>query len=86
MQFIFGPILVALGIAMMRYSVQLTNTFGKSDFAERWLTSTKGVGGAGTYTLWRPDRPGNRNHCGLWFFGMIDVIKNLLLFFVPHSS
>ena len=49
MRFIFGPIVIVLGILMMKYTVQVTNFTGQIGFAEKYL---KG-GLAGTYTWWR---------------------------------
>jgi len=51
MRFIFAPMLLALGILVMKYSVAITDQFsGKIDFAEKYL----GTGiGAGTYTWWK---------------------------------
>jgi hypothetical protein len=49
MRFIFGPLIIVLGVLMMKYTVQITETTGKIDFAEKYL---KG-GLAGTYTWWR---------------------------------
>ncbi len=50
MRFILGPLIVAGGILIMKYSVQITNIFGQVDFAEKYL---RGGIGAGTYTLWK---------------------------------
>jgi len=50
MRFILGPLLIVLGVLMMKYTFQLTNYTGKIDFAEKYLGT--GVG-AGTYTWWR---------------------------------
>jgi hypothetical protein len=50
MRFIFGPIMIALGVLLMKYTVQITNFTGALDFAEKYL---KGGVGAGTYTWWR---------------------------------
>ncbi len=51
MRFIFAPMVLALGILIMKYSVPITDQFsGKIDFAEKYL----GTGiGAGTYTWWK---------------------------------
>lgn len=38
---------IGVGIALMRYSYQLTQLFGYNSLAERYL------GQAGTYTMWR---------------------------------
>ncbi len=50
MRFFLAPIVFALGVLVMKYTVQVTNMTGKIDFAEKYL----GTGiGAGTYTFWR---------------------------------
>lgn len=51
MRFFLSPLIFALGILFMKYSVQITEQFsGKIDFAEKYL----GAGiGAGTYTWWK---------------------------------
>ncbi|HYF05588.1 MAG TPA: hypothetical protein VEA59_05440 [Patescibacteria group bacterium] len=46
---ILGPILVVLGVLMMKYSVGLTNIVGKIGFAERIFQPPL----AGTYTWWK---------------------------------
>lgn len=49
MRFILGPLIIVLGVLMMKYTVQITENTGRIDFAEKYL---KG-GLAGTYTWWR---------------------------------
>lgn len=49
MHFIQGLIGVAAGFILIRYSIPLTDMFGKVDWAERNLHG----GMAGTYTLYR---------------------------------
>ena len=49
MRWIFGPLLIALGILLMKYSFWITQQTGKIDFAERYLQSPL----AGTYTWWK---------------------------------
>jgi hypothetical protein len=81
MQFIFGPILVALGILIMRYTVQITNFTGEIDFAERIFSG--GIG-AGTYTWWRLVGLAIAIIGGMWFFGigglLTDIIGNVFTF------
>jgi hypothetical protein len=50
MRFILAPLVILLGLACMRYNVQLTEFTGQIDFAEKYLG-----GGllAGTYTWYR---------------------------------
>lgn len=49
MRFIYGMIGIAVGFLLIRYSVQLTESLGQIDWAERYLKS----GMAGTYTMYR---------------------------------
>jgi hypothetical protein len=76
MRFILGPLLVAAGIAMMRYTVELTNISGKIDFAEKYLG---GGLAAGTYSWWRLVGLFLCIIGALWFFGMLGVIGDLLV-------
>jgi len=49
MRFILGPLIIAAGIAMMKYSFWITEQTGKIDFAEKYLQPPL----AGTYTWWK---------------------------------
>jgi hypothetical protein len=49
MRFLLGPLIIVLGVAMMKYSFWITQQTGKIDFAERYLQSPL----AGTYTWWK---------------------------------
>jgi hypothetical protein len=49
MQIIYGLIGVAIGFLLIRYSVALTESMGKMEWAERYLRS----GMAGTYSMYR---------------------------------
>jgi hypothetical protein len=49
MRFVWGIMWVIIGILLMRYTFQITNLFGKVEWAERNLQG----GFGGTYTLWR---------------------------------
>jgi hypothetical protein len=49
MRWIFGPLVIIGGIAMMKYSFWITQQTGKIDFAEKYLASPL----AGTYTWWK---------------------------------
>lgn len=80
MQFIFGPIVILLGLAMMRYTVQITNMTGKIDFAERIFSA--GLG-AGTYTWWRLVGLGIMILGALWLFGLLSVLGGLLTAVTP---
>jgi hypothetical protein len=64
-----------LGIAFMRYSVQITNVTGKFEFAEKYLG-----GGllSGTYTFYKLLGLGLTILGALWFFGLTDVITTPL--------
>lgn len=49
MRFVWGIITILIGIAVIRYSFQITNTFGKIGWAENHL----GGGLGGTYAMWK---------------------------------
>jgi hypothetical protein len=49
MRFILGPIIIAIGVLLMKYSVLIANFTGMVGFAEKYLTG----GLAGTYTLYK---------------------------------
>ena len=49
MNFVWGTLCIVIGIALMRYTFQVTTMFGRVDWAERNLSSGMG----GTFTLWR---------------------------------
>ncbi len=68
MKFVLAPLLFALGILCMKYTVVITNNTGKIDFAEKYL----GTGiGAGTYTWWRLFGLAMCILSVLWVFGVI---------------
>jgi hypothetical protein len=68
MRFFFSPLVLALGVLIMKYTVQVTNMTGKIDFAEKYL----GTGiGAGTYTFWRLFGLGLCILSVLWLFGKL---------------
>jgi len=68
MRFFLSPIVFAIGILLMKYSVQVTNMTGKIDLAEKYL----GTGiGAGTYTWWKLVGLGLCILSALWLFGML---------------
>ncbi len=69
MRFIFSPLLFALGILCMKYSVQITDGFsGKIELAEKYLAG--GIG-AGTYTWWKIFGLGLCVLSVLWLFNML---------------
>jgi hypothetical protein len=76
MRFILGPILVAVGILMMKYTVKITEFTGKIDFAEEYLG--KGLA-AGTYTWWRLVGLVMAILGAMWFLGMLDIVGNALV-------
>lgn len=80
MQFILGPLVMLLGILMMRYTVQITNFTGKIDWAEQFFSS--GVG-AGTYTMWRLVGLGITILGALWFFGLLSVLGSVISAVAP---
>ncbi|MCC7356073.1 MAG: hypothetical protein IT410_00445 [Candidatus Doudnabacteria bacterium] len=49
MRFILAPLLFALGVLMMKYTVKVTEFMGTVGFAEKYMRS----GFAGTYTWYR---------------------------------
>ena len=73
MRFILGPIIIALGILMMRYTVDITNVTGKLDWAEQWFG---GGLAAGTYTWWRLVGLFFVILGSLWLFGLIGLVGN----------
>ena len=74
MQFIFGPLLIVLGVLMMRYTVQITNFTGDIDWAEQYLG---GGTAAGTYTLWRIVGLVLALLGAMWLFGLLGLIGSL---------
>jgi hypothetical protein len=75
MRFILAPLIVALGILIMKYTVQITNATGQIDFAERIFSG--GIG-SGTYTWWRLCGLGFAILGGMWFLGITSLIGDLL--------
>ncbi len=49
MRYILAPLVIALGVIVMKYSFWITQQTGKIDFAEKYLPSPL----AGTYTWWK---------------------------------
>ena len=49
MRFIYATIGIIVGFLLIKYSVQLTETLGRMDWAERYLRG----GMAGTYSMYR---------------------------------
>jgi hypothetical protein len=49
MRFVWGVITIIIGMLVMRYNFQITNTFGKVGWAENHL----GGGLGGTYVMWK---------------------------------
>jgi hypothetical protein len=49
MRFVWGIIWITIGVLLIRYTFQITNLFGKVDWAERHLSS----GFGGTYAMYR---------------------------------
>jgi hypothetical protein len=75
MRFILAPLVVLLGILMMRYTVQITNMTGPVDFAEKYLG-----GGlfAGTYTFYRLVGVAFCIIGAMWFFGVLGLLSGPL--------
>ena len=49
MRYFLGPLVIAGGIAIIKYSFWITQQTGKIDFAEKYLASPL----SGTYTWWK---------------------------------
>lgn len=49
MKFILGPLLIVIGVLMMKYTVWITNQVGRVDMADRYLPWFM----SGTYSWWR---------------------------------
>ena len=72
-------LLIAIGVLLMRYTVQVTNFTGKFGWAERYLA---GGFGAGTYTFFRLLGLTFCVLAILWLFGVIDFTPA----FTPETS
>jgi hypothetical protein len=83
MRFIFAPIIIVLGLLLMKYTVQVTNFTGKIDWAEKYLGSGFF---SGTYTLWRLVGLIFISLAALWLFGMLDLLGHLISSIVPAST
>lgn len=72
MRWFFSPILIALGILIMKYTVAITNQFtGPIGFAEQYLRDF-----GGTYAFWRLFGLGLCIFGLLWITGVINVNTN----------
>lgn len=72
MRFIFSPLLIALGILIMKYCVAITNGFtGPIDFAEKYLRFF-----GGTYGFWRLFGLGLVIFGMMWLTGLVAVNQN----------
>ena len=49
MRYLLGPLIVVLGIVIIKYSFWITQQTGKIDIAEKYLPAPM----AGTYTWWK---------------------------------
>ena len=49
MRYFLGPLVIVLGVLIMKYSFWITQQTGKIDFAERYLAAPL----SGTYTWWK---------------------------------
>ena len=71
MKILLSFLIFALGLACMKYAVQITDQFsGKIDFAEKIFGS--GLG-AGTYTFWKIFGLGICILSVLWLFGVLPM-------------
>jgi hypothetical protein len=68
MRYILAPLIIALGIAMMKYSFWITQQTGKIDFAEKYLAAPL----SGTYTWWKLVGLAFAILAVLWVFGVFD--------------
>lgn len=68
MRFLMGPIMIVVGVLMMKYTVWITNQVGKVDFADNWLPYPF----AGTYSWWRLIGLLLIVLAFLWMFGFLD--------------
>jgi hypothetical protein len=71
MRFILAPILIAIGLLVMKYTVQVTDFTGRLDFAEKYLG---GGLAAGTYTWWRLCGLGLVILSAMWLFGLMGML------------
>lgn len=67
----------------MRYAVQITQSMGKVDWAEKYLT--QGIG-AGTFTMWRLIGLLAAIMGALWTFGLISLVGRLLLWLLGGTA
>ncbi len=83
MRWFFSPLLIALGILLMKYTVAITNNFtGPLGFAEKYLRFF-----GGTFGFWRLLGLGMCIFALLWLTGLITVnpqseLKIQLLYFL----
>ncbi len=67
MRFIIGPLMIVVGVLMMKYTVWITEQVGKVDFAQ-YLPYPM----AGTYSWWRLVGLVLIVLAMLWMFGYLD--------------
>ncbi len=67
-RFILGPLVIVLGIAIMKYSFWITQQTGKLDFAEKYLPAPL----SGTYTWWKLVGLAFCVLAVLWMTGVLD--------------
>ncbi len=68
MRYFLGPLVIVLGIAMMKYSFWITQQSGKIDFAEKYLPAPL----SGTYTWWKLVGLAFIVLAALWMGGFLD--------------
>ncbi len=68
MRYVLGPLVMILGIAMIKYSFWITQQTGKIDFAEKYLASPL----SGTYTWWKLVGLAFIVLAALWMGGFLD--------------
>jgi hypothetical protein len=68
LRIIGGLVVMAIGFCLIKYSVKVTDSIGRIDFAERWFKAPM----AGTYTWWKLVGIGIMFLGVLWILGWVD--------------
>ncbi len=71
MRWIAGPLIIAVGILLMKYTVQLTNITGRLSLAEKYLH-----GFGGTYAWWRILGLAGTIFGLMWLTGIVEYDSN----------
>jgi len=70
MRFVWGTIWIIIGILLMKYTYNLTQIFGRFDWAEKYFSG----GFGGTYFFYRLFGLAVIIFAGLYMFGLIDNV------------